>query len=80
MRGRSSRVSERGRHLHRPGASAEAGVPEDCPSGWVPVGVTGACAPATTDSQSYPDTNGPDDPCPAGTNWVEPDGCVGGDY
>ena len=54
--------------------------PEDCPSGWVPVGVTGACAPATTDSQSYPDTNGPDDPCPAGTNWVEPDGCVGGDY
>ena len=26
-----------------------------------------------------PDTNG-DDPCPNGTNYVYPDGCVGGDY
>lgn len=29
---------------------------------------------------SEPDTNGPNDPCPPGTNYVAPDGCVGGDY
>jgi hypothetical protein len=53
--------------------------PEDCPAGQVPVGVTGACAAPDT-VPTGPDVNGPDDPCPAGTNWVEPDGCVGGDY
>jgi hypothetical protein len=27
-----------------------------------------------------PDTNGPNDPCPAGTNFVPNNGCVGGDF
>ena len=55
--------------------------PADCPAGQMPVGVTGACAPPDPSSAPVgPDTNGPVDPSPAGTNWVEPDGCVGGDY